>query len=149
MSRKNGHRFSAADMRQCKKKRSVSNGIRSGAKARRMCRSPVDSGLAGSWPVLALVGHIPQAAIGRMHGHLHEVRDQAGILQRLVDFHAHIRGPGEAANLVATAIAAMRTGRPGPAALECAIDSWGIEGPVPPASAPAPACGRKSPPVAR
>ena len=90
-------------------------------------------------PVLALVGHIPQAAIGRMHGHLHEVRDQAGILQRLVDFHAPIRGPGEAAHLVAAAIASMRTGRPGPAALECAIDSWGIEGPVPLASAPAPA----------
>src|SRR6516165_8058481 len=40
MSRKSGHRFSAADMCQCKKKRSVSNGIRSGAKSRRGCRSP-------------------------------------------------------------------------------------------------------------
>jgi acetolactate synthase I/II/III large subunit len=90
-------------------------------------------------PVLALVGHIPQPAIGRMLGHLHEVRDQAGILQRLVDFYARIRTPAEAAGLVAAAIAAMRAGRPGPAALECAIDVWGIRGPVPAALAGAPA----------
>ena len=88
-------------------------------------------------PVLALVGHIPQAAIGRMHGHLHEVRDQAGILQRLVDFYAHIRTPADASAQVAAAIAAMRTGRPGPAALECAIDAWGTQGPAPAAITPA------------
>ena len=43
--------------------------------------------------------------------------------------------------LVAAAIASMRTGRPGPAALECAIDAWGTRGPasaaMPPAAAPA------------
>jgi acetolactate synthase-1/2/3 large subunit len=91
-------------------------------------------------PVLALIGHIPQAAIGRMLGYLHEVRDQAGILERLVDFHAHIRTPAAAPGLVAAAIAAMRRGRPGPAALECAIDTWGIRGAVPAAAvAPSPA----------
>jgi len=91
-------------------------------------------------PVLALIGHIPQAAIGRMLGYLHEVRDQAGILERLVDFHAHIRTPAEAPGLVAAAIAAMRRGRPGPAALECAIDTWGIREAVPAAAvAPSPA----------
>src|SRR6187399_2600574 len=37
-------------------------------------------------PVLAISGQIPQAAIGRGLGHLHEIRDQAGILSRLVDF---------------------------------------------------------------
>ncbi len=90
-------------------------------------------------PVLALIGHIPQAAIGRMLGHLHEVHDQAGILQRLADFHTRIRTPSEAAPRVAAAIAAMRTGRPGPAALECAIDAWGLKAPVPAALAPVPA----------
>jgi acetolactate synthase I/II/III large subunit len=88
-------------------------------------------------PVLALIGHIPQAAIGRMLGYLHEVRDQAGILERLVDFHARIRTPAEAPGLVAAAIAAMRRGRPGPAALECAIDTWGIRGAVPAGAAAA------------
>jgi acetolactate synthase-1/2/3 large subunit len=81
-------------------------------------------------PVLALFGQIPQAAIGRGIGHLHEIRDQAGIIARLVDFSARIRGPGEAANRVAAALAAMRSGRPGPAALECAIDVWGRATPV-------------------
>jgi acetolactate synthase-1/2/3 large subunit len=81
-------------------------------------------------PVLALIGHIPQAAIGRMLGHLHEVRDQAGILERLVDFCARIHTPAEAPGLVAAAIASMRQGRPGPAALECAIDAWGMRAPV-------------------
>ncbi|HET7381947.1 MAG TPA: thiamine pyrophosphate-binding protein, partial [Pseudolabrys sp.] len=36
-------------------------------------------------PVLAIIGQIPAAAIGKSHGHLHEIRDQAGIIARLVD----------------------------------------------------------------
>ncbi|MFZ3310942.1 MAG: thiamine pyrophosphate-binding protein, partial [Xanthobacteraceae bacterium] len=36
-------------------------------------------------PVLALIGQIPDADIGRHLGHLHEIRDQTGILKRLVD----------------------------------------------------------------
>jgi acetolactate synthase-1/2/3 large subunit len=87
-------------------------------------------------PVLALIGHIPQAAIGRMLGHLHEIRDQAGIIERLVDFYARIHTPAQAPGLVAAAIASMGSGRPGPAALECAIDVWGVRGPVPVAALP-------------
>jgi acetolactate synthase I/II/III large subunit len=81
-------------------------------------------------PVLALIGQIAQSAIGRGLGHLHEIRDQAGILARLVDFSARIRTPAEAPGLVAEAFRAMATGRPGPAALECAIDVWGRSAPV-------------------
>jgi acetolactate synthase-1/2/3 large subunit len=90
-------------------------------------------------PVLALIGHIPQAAIGRMLGHLHEIRDQAGIIARLVDFYARIPSAAAAPGLVAQAIASMRTGRPGPAALECAIDVWGVSGPAPAIVRPEPA----------
>jgi acetolactate synthase-1/2/3 large subunit len=82
-------------------------------------------------PVLALVGQIPQSAIGRGLGHLHEIRDQAGIIARLVDFSARIRAPTQAADLVARAMQAMRTARPGPAVLECAIDVWGRSAFVP------------------
>jgi acetolactate synthase-1/2/3 large subunit len=89
-------------------------------------------------PVLALIGHIPQAAIGRMLGHLHEVRDQAGIIERLVDHYARIHSPAEAPAKVAAALAAMRRNRPGPAALECAIDVWGLSGPASPIAAPLP-----------
>jgi acetolactate synthase-1/2/3 large subunit len=81
-------------------------------------------------PVLALIGQIPDADIGRGFGQLHEIRDQAGIIARLVDWSERIRGPHDAARLTAEAIRSMRTGRPGPAALECAIDVWGREGPA-------------------
>jgi acetolactate synthase I/II/III large subunit len=92
-------------------------------------------------PVLGLIGQIPQADIGRGLGHLHEIRDQAGIIARLVDFSARIQIPAEASPLVAQAIAAMAAGRRGPAALECAIDMWGRSGadvapPLPPAEPP-------------
>ena len=83
-------------------------------------------------PVLALVGEIPEDDIGRHLGHLHELRDQAGVIARLVDHAARIRTPDAAPGLVATAIAAMRSGRRGPAALECAIDVWGRTGFVAP-----------------
>jgi len=81
-------------------------------------------------PVLALIGQIPDAAIGRGYGYLHEIRDQAGIISRLVDWSARIRTPSEASHLVGEAIRAMRRGRPGPSALECALDVWGQAGPI-------------------
>ena len=79
-------------------------------------------------PVLALFGQIPQEAIGRGFAHLHEIRDQAGIIARLVDWSARIHAPREAPRLIAKAMQSMFTGRPGPAALECAIDVWGRSG---------------------
>ena len=81
-------------------------------------------------PVLGLIGQIPDADIGRGLGHLHEIRDQAGIIKRLVDHTALIRKPEQASRATARALRAMHTGRPGPAVLECAIDVWGKSGPV-------------------
>jgi len=88
-------------------------------------------------PVLALIGQIPEADIGRNLGHLHEIRDQGGIVKRLVDHAARIRKAGDASLATALALRAMRTGRPGPAALECAMEVWGrsaliaVQGPLP------------------
>jgi acetolactate synthase-1/2/3 large subunit len=91
-------------------------------------------------PVLALIGQIPDADIGRGLGHLHEITDQAGIVARLVDHAAIIRDPATAPKVVADAMRAMRSGRPGPAAIECAIDMWGRSGEVSPiAPLPVPA----------
>ena len=53
-------------------------------------------------------------------------------------FRPHPRAGRSAAPLVDTAIRAMRSGRPGPAVLECAIDVWGRSGPVAPIAPPAP-----------
>jgi acetolactate synthase-1/2/3 large subunit len=89
-------------------------------------------------PVLAMIGQIPHAAIGRSIGHLHEIPDQHGIVARLVDHCALIHGPRDAAEKTAKAIRAMRQGRPGPAALECAIDVWGQRARIPALAPPKP-----------
>jgi acetolactate synthase I/II/III large subunit len=81
-------------------------------------------------PVLALIGQIPHDDIGRGLGHLHEIRDQAGIIKRLVDHVTRIRKPQDASHVTAVALRAMQTGRPGPAALECAMDVWSRSAPV-------------------
>ena len=81
-------------------------------------------------PVLALIGQIPHADIGRGLGHLHEIRDQTGIIKRLVDHVARIARPHDASRATALALRAMQMGRPGPAAIECAMDVWSRSAPV-------------------
>jgi acetolactate synthase I/II/III large subunit len=81
-------------------------------------------------PVLGLVGQIPDADIGRDLGQLHEIRDQAGIVKRLSGHAELIRKPEQASPATARALRAMRSGRPGPAVIECAMDVWGRSGEV-------------------
>ena len=76
-------------------------------------------------PVLAIVGQIPSFAIDAGHGHLHEIHDQLGLLRHITRHAARIRSPQEASERVAEALRIATTGRPGPVALECAIDVWG------------------------
>lgn len=90
-------------------------------------------------PVIGLIGHIPQPMIGRGIGWLHEIRDQFGIIERLVDHAVQIKGPAEAPRIVADLMRKMGTGRPGPAVIECAMDIWGKSAAVPPILAPVPA----------
>lgn len=81
-------------------------------------------------PVLGLIGQIPQSTIRRDLGQLHEIRDQAGIIERLVDHSARIPRAADAPRMVAEAIQSMSMDRPGPAALECGMDVWGRAEPV-------------------
>jgi acetolactate synthase I/II/III large subunit len=81
-------------------------------------------------PVLALIGQIPHADIGRGLGHLHEIRDQTGIIKRLVDHTALIAKPQDASRATAAALRAMGMGRPGPAVVECAMDVWSRSAPI-------------------
>jgi acetolactate synthase-1/2/3 large subunit len=76
-------------------------------------------------PVIALAGQIPSFAIDQGHGHLHEIHDQIGLLRHIVKHGERIRSPQEASARVAQAIAVATSGRTGPVALECAIDTWG------------------------
>jgi acetolactate synthase I/II/III large subunit len=81
-------------------------------------------------PVLGLIGQIPAADIGRDLGQLHEIRDQAGIVKRLAGHAELIRKPEQASAATARALRAMRSGRPGPAVLECPMNVWGRQGMV-------------------
>ena len=83
-------------------------------------------------PVLAIAGQVPADAIDRGWGHLHELRDQLGLLGHIVKWGARIASAGQAPGLVAEAVRTALSGRPGPVALECAIDTWGRPGPVTP-----------------
>jgi acetolactate synthase-1/2/3 large subunit len=76
-------------------------------------------------PVIALAGQIPSFAIDQGHGHLHEIHDQVGLLRHITKQAERIRSPQEASARVAQAIALAVSGRSGPVALECAIDTWG------------------------
>lgn len=84
-------------------------------------------------PVLALAGQIPSNAIERGHGHLHEIRDQLGLLRHLTKDAQRIAGPADAGAKLASALQLARSGRAGPVALECAIDVWPTRGPGSPA----------------
>ncbi|MDE2362975.1 MAG: acetolactate synthase [Hyphomicrobiales bacterium] len=76
-------------------------------------------------PVLALVGQIPQAAIDRGLGQLHEIPDQVGLARHITKFAARIDAPHEAAPLAEAALTAALSGRRRPVMLECAMDVWG------------------------
>jgi acetolactate synthase-1/2/3 large subunit len=89
-------------------------------------------------PVLALAGQIPSNRLEQGHGHLHEIRDQIGLLRHITKDAQRITGPHDASERVARAIQTARSGRPGPVALECAIDIWPASGPARPAGPYAP-----------
>lgn len=81
-------------------------------------------------PVLALVGQIPAAAIGRGYGMLHEIPDQLGTMRSLTKYADSIRAPHEAPLKVTEAFRQMLSGRPRPTGLECPIDVWSRRAPV-------------------
>jgi len=80
--------------------------------------------------VLALIGQIPSAYIGRGLGLLHEIPDQQGIIERLTKWSAQIRAPIQAAGLTDQAFKQLWNGRPQPVGLECPADVWAEEAPV-------------------
>src|SRR6185437_7402576 len=63
------------------------------------------------------------------------------------DHAAHIGAADEAPRLVAEAMRAMHEGRRGPAALECAIDTWGAVGGASGAVTPQPPLAPREPAI--
>lgn len=84
------------------------------------------AGLATAWacnsPVLAIVGQIPSAAIGKGFGMLHEIQDQSRTLGTVTKWHALARSPQDVPNLIREAVKQLRTGRPQPVAVEIPPD---------------------------
>jgi acetolactate synthase-1/2/3 large subunit len=72
--------------------------------------------------VLCIVGQIPSHAIGKGMGMLHEIPDQSGILKSLTKWHGIARTPDEIPGLVHEAFVQLRSGKPGPVALEVPPD---------------------------
>jgi len=88
----------------------------------------------GSAPVLCLTGQVPSGFIGTGRGHLHELPDQLGVLERLTKWAARIDHPSQATGLVDEAFRRMRTGRARPTALEMPWDVFAMSGPVRPSA---------------
>ncbi len=72
--------------------------------------------------VLAIVGNIYSAAIGKGFGLLHEVRNQSEILGSVTKWHAQARSPKDIPGLVREAVSQLRSGRPQPVGVEIAHD---------------------------
>ncbi len=73
-------------------------------------------------PVLCVTGQVPRAFLGLGRGHLHEMTDQLATLRGVTKWAERIERPALAPLRVAQAFERMRTGRPGPAALEMPWD---------------------------
>jgi acetolactate synthase-1/2/3 large subunit len=72
--------------------------------------------------VLAIVGNIHSAAIGKGYGLLHEVRNQSAILGCVTKWQAQAGKPAEVPALVRAAVRELHSGRPQPVGLEIAPD---------------------------
>ena len=84
--------------------------------------SALATGYSVNAPMLCFTGQIPSAMVGRMIGQLHELPDQMGILERLTKWAASVDAPADAPRRVSEAFHQLRSGRPRPVALECAMD---------------------------
>ncbi|MGI9437641.1 MAG: thiamine pyrophosphate-dependent enzyme [Geminicoccaceae bacterium] len=80
--------------------------------------------------VLALIGQIPSAYIGRGQGLLHEIPDQSGILGTLTKWSAAIRAPSQAPSAMESAFHQLWNGRPQPVGVECPADIWAETSPL-------------------
>ena len=72
--------------------------------------------------VLCIAGHIHSQGIGKGYGLLHEIKDQAAVLDQVTKWRGQAQTPQDVPGLVRRAYAEMSTGRPAPVALEIPHD---------------------------
>ena len=93
---------------------------------------------AANAPVLCVTGNIMSHLIGQGRGQLHELPDQLQTLRGLTKWSARINHPGEAPAALAEAFWRMKSGRPGPVALEVPWDVLPMKAPVADVALPPP-----------
>lgn len=86
-----------------------------------------------SAPVLCLTSQVPSDFIGSGMGHVHELPDQLGVLQRLTKWAARIDHPSQVADVLGTAFRQLNQGRRRPVAVEVPWDVLSQQAEVAPA----------------
>lgn len=86
-------------------------------------------------PVMCITGNIMSHLIGQGRGQLHELPDQLSTLKGIVKHADRIDHPTEVSGAMEAAFAAMKSGRPGPSAIEAPWDVFGMSGMVGPSRA--------------
>lgn len=86
-----------------------------------------------SAPVLCLTGQVPTDFIGSGKGHVHELPDQLGMLQRLTKWAARMDHPSQAPEIFSTAFHHLNHGRRRPVAIETPWDVFSVRADVAPA----------------
>jgi acetolactate synthase I/II/III large subunit len=74
--------------------------------------------------VLAIIGQIPSAAMGKGYGVLHEIPDQTAILRQITKHAECITDPARAADQLQAAMDALVSGSPRPVSIEVPVDIW-------------------------
>ncbi len=103
--------------------------------------------LGGNEPVLLLTGQVPTAFLGRGRGHLHEMPDQLAVMRGIVKWAERAEHASAGRAMVARAFQAMRSGRPGPAALEMPWDVFTQRAESPESTAGGPLPLHPDPPI--
>ena len=81
-------------------------------------------------PLLCLTSQVPSDFIGKGRRHLHELPDQLGSLRSLLKWAEQIDQPQDAPGMINEAFVQMKSGRPGPVALQTPWDTLGVKGKV-------------------
>ena len=87
--------------------------------------TPIGEAFADSSPVLVLSSNVEQQWAGRMLGHLHDLKDQLGVMAAVTRWNARATSVGEVPTLIGTAFAEMTGGRARPTHVEVPLDVLG------------------------
>lgn len=78
---------------------------------------------ADSVPLLNIMSTVPADLLDKQKGYLHEAKDQFGLFAALTSWNGRVVRPQDIPAAIARAFEVMRTGRPGPTAIEIATDA--------------------------